>query len=75
MWASDVKIYLDGVLPVVLWAKNPTAVAQVTVEAQVRALAQECPYAAGVSHLKRKRKKRFELVLKIENILIGHSWI
>ena len=38
-----------GVFTVAQWVKNPTLVAQVTAEAQVRSLAQELPYAAGVA--------------------------
>ena len=44
------------VLAVVQWVKNLTTVAWVTVEAQVRSLAHELPYAVGAD-IKNKNKK------------------
>ena len=41
-------IYTDsmlGVLTVAQWVKNPTAVASIAAEAQVRSLVREFPYA------------------------------
>ena len=39
----------QGVPAVAPWVKNPTAMAQVTAAALIRALAWELPYAAGVA--------------------------
>ena len=39
------------------WVKNLTAVAQVVVEARVRSLARELPYASGTATGKKKRRK------------------
>ena len=52
------KIVVSGVLNVVQWFKNLTAVTQVTVEVQVWSLGQKLPYAVGMAiKLKKKKKK------------------
>ena len=48
-----------GVPTVAQWVKNPSAVAQVTVEARVWPLAWELPYTMGVA---RKLKKERNLL-------------
>jgi len=46
-WMSEIfNLKIDvGVLTMVQWVKNPTAVARVAVSAQIQSLAQEFPYA------------------------------
>ena len=57
-----------GVLSMVHWVKNPTAVAWVTAVAQIPSLAQEFPYATGMA-IKLKKKKKGKRIFQLPNLL------
>ena len=57
----------------VQWVQNPTAVALVAAEAQVRSLAQELPYAGGVAIMnKHPPPKKNPKVNIFQIVHVGH---